>query len=95
MKDEVQASLQTPTDLLSDILKRFTLEDEKFQTFTACDDNEIEMFWEIIQQIDGSLTPEDTTKKAIEDKAELQKFLSYLCQIRYYTWKYDRGKEDW
>ena len=95
MKDEVQASLQTPTDLLSDILKRLAFEDEKFQTFTACDDNEIAMFWEIIQQIDGSLTPEDTTKKAIEDKAELQKFLSYLCLIRYYTWKYDRGKEDW
>jgi len=62
---------------ISDILKYLTLEDKKFQTFTACDDNEIEVFWEIVKQIDGNLTPEDTTKKASKDKTELQKFLSH------------------
>ena len=31
LKDEVQASLQTPTDLLSDILKCLTLEDKNFK----------------------------------------------------------------
>jgi len=56
LKDEVQASLQPPIDL-SDILKRLTLKDKNFKLI-AYHDNEIEAFWEIIQQIDGSLTPE-------------------------------------
>lgn len=49
-KDEVKATLQPPIDLLSDILKRLTLKDKNFQTFTGCDDNEIDAFWEILQQ---------------------------------------------
>ena len=39
------------------------LKDKNLKTFESCDDNDIDAFWEILQQVDGSLMIEDTTKK--------------------------------
>lgn len=42
----------------------------------------MDAFWEIINQVDQSLSREDTTKKAVKDKKDLQAFLNHCCQIR-------------
>jgi len=57
-KDEVKATLT--------FIRYFaTLKDKNFKTFESCDNADIDAFWEILLQLDGSLTGEDTTKKAI------------------------------
>ena len=84
-KDEVKTTLNQPIELLSDILQRLMLKNKYFKTFESCDDNDIDAFWEILLQVDRSLTIEDTTKKAIKDKKDLQDFLTHCCQIRNYS----------
>ena len=72
-KDEVKTTLNQPIELLSDILQRLMLKDKNFKTFESCEDNDIDVFWEILQQVDGSLTIEYTTKKAIKDIRKIYK----------------------
>ena len=53
---------QPVIDLLKSIIHRLQLKEEKFDTYDAADDDEIEAFWEILKQIDETLTMSDTTK---------------------------------
>ena len=71
-KEQVKETLKFPTELLTDILKRLKLKNKYFQVFESCDENEMDAFWEIINQVDQSLSREDTTKKAVKDKKDLR-----------------------
>ena len=84
-KEEIKHILQPPTDLLSDLMKRLNLNDQSFQVLQSADDNEIEAFWEVLNQVDSTLCREDTTKSAVNDKADLQAFMSHCCQVRKYS----------
>lgn len=46
-------------DLLKSIIQRL----EKFNIYDAADDSEIEALWEILEQVDETITMSDTTKK--------------------------------
>ena len=48
--------MKAPADLLSDIMRRLELNGKKFEVETACSDNELESFWEILLQIESSLS---------------------------------------
>ena len=84
-RKEIAESVQVPIDLLSDIMRRLELNGKKFEVETACSDDEVECFWEILQQIESSLSPDDTTRDKIRDKTSLQQFFSHCCQLRHYT----------
>ena len=73
-KEEIKHTLQPPSDLLSDLIKYLKLNDQSFQVFQSSDDNEIEAFWEILNQVHSTLCRKDTTKSAVKDKKDLQRF---------------------
>jgi len=62
-KDVIE-TLQPVIDLLKSIIHWLQFKGEKFDTYDAADDDEIEAFWEILEQIDETLTMFNTTKKA-------------------------------
>ena len=82
---EVSQCLQSAIDLLNSILHRLELKGKAFDTYDAADDNEIQAFWEILQQVDETLTSSDTTKKAIKDKTALMNFLNHCCRLSHYS----------
>ena len=82
---EIKESLQPAVDLLTDITKRLELKGKKFEVETACSNGEVEAFWEILQDIEPSLSLDDTTQDKIKDKQNLQAFFTHCCQIRHYS----------
>ena len=80
-RTEVAESVKAPVDLLSDIMRRLELNGKKFEVETACSDDELESFWEILLQIKSSLSPDDTTQDKVRDKTSLQEFISHCCQL--------------
>lgn len=90
----VAESMKAPVDLLSDIMRRLELNGKKFEVETACSDDELEFFWEILLQIESSLSPDDITQDMVRDKASFQEFISHCCQLRHYTFCIKKcGKE--
>ena len=85
VKAEIAESVKAPVDLLSDIMRRLELNGKKFEVEMACSENELELFWEILLQIESSLSPDDTTRDKVKDKVSLQEFISHCCQLRHYT----------
>ena len=55
-RDEVKTSLQPPLQLLTSITNHLELKREPFSVFDSADDDEIEAFWEVVHQIDDSVT---------------------------------------
>lgn len=92
-KTEVAQSVKATVDLLSDIMRKLKLNGKKFEVETACYDDEFESFWEILHQIESSLSPDDTTRDKIRDMASLQEFISH-CQLRYYTFCIKKCREE-
>jgi hypothetical protein len=94
-KKEVAESIKQPIDLVSDIMQRLELKGKHFEIETACSDDELEAFWEILLQIEPSLSQEDTSRDKTKDKERLQAFLSHCCQMRHYTFCIKKcGQED-
>ena len=75
---KVDETLAPQIELLHDIMKRLQLKGQPFEVYEAAMDNEISAFWEILLQIDSSLSEQDTTKHAIKNKSDLQNFLEEL-----------------
>ena len=95
VRAKVAESIKAPVDLLSDIMRRLELNGKKFEVETACSDDELESFWEILLQIESSLSSYDTTQDKVRDKASLQEFISHCCQVRHYAFCIKKcGKEE-
>lgn len=84
-KKEVAESIKQPIDLVPDIMCRLELKGKHFEVETACSDDELEAFWEVLLQIEPSLSQDDTSRDKTKNKERLQAFLSHCCQIRHYT----------
>ena len=82
-----------PVDFLSDVMQRLELNGKKFEVQTACSDNKLESFWEILHQMESSLSPDDTTRDRMRDKASLQEFISH-CQLQHYTFCIKKCREE-
>ena len=94
-KTDIAESIQPVVDLLSDIMCRLELKGKKFQVEKACSESDVHNFWEILQQVESSLTPDDTSRDKVKDKDQLQAFLSHCCQTRHYTFCIKKcGKDD-
>lgn len=94
-KQEIAESIQQPTDLIADVMRRLELKGKKFEVAEACSDARAEAFWEILEQIEPTLTPDDTTREKIKNKDKLHAFLNHCCQMRHYTFCIKKcGKED-
>ena len=92
---DVRKSLQPTIDVLKSILCRLDLKGEAFETYEAADDSEIESFWEILQQVDSTLTASDTTKKAIKNKTALLHFYNHCCRASHYSFQVKKcGQSD-
>ena len=78
-RTEVAESVKVPVDLLCDIMRRLELNGKKFEVETACSDDELESFWEILLQIESLLSPDDTTRDKVRDKASMKEFISHCC----------------
>ena len=60
-------------------MQRLELKGKHFEVRSACSDGEMEAFWEIVLQIDLSLSNNDTTKDKTNDKV-----LGHCCQMHHY-----------
>ncbi len=94
-RSEVSKSLEPVIELLSNIVKRLELKGQPFETYKTAKDDEIEAFWEIVQTIDASLTPSDTTMKSIKDKVTFLDFVKHCCRVSHYSFQVKKcGKLD-
>lgn len=75
-------SVQPTKKLLNDTFKRLKFGGTSLTTFDAATDEAIDLIWSEIRRIDQTLTPNDTTKAKIRNKAELNKFLDTHCKCR-------------
>ena len=92
---EIGESLQPAVELLTDITRRLELKGKKIEVDTACPDSELEAFWEILLEIEPTLSPDDTIQEKFKDKKQLQSFLTHCCQIRHYSFCIKKcGKHD-
>ena len=73
----VDETLAPQIELLNDIMKRLQLKGQPFKVYDAATSSEITAFWEILLQLDASLTENDTTKRDIKEKCNLQTFLQH------------------
>ena len=85
--NDVSQSLQPVIDLLKTIIHRLELKGEKFETYDAADDIEIEAFWEVLEQVDETLAMSDTTKKAVKDKNDLLRFIHHLSNLSLFPFR--------
>ena len=60
-KNKVAESNKQPIDLVSDIMQRLELKGNHFEIETACSDDELEAIWEILPQMEPSLSQDDTS----------------------------------
>ena len=86
-REDVSKTLQPVIDLLENIIYRLQLKGEAFETYSAVSDDGIEALWEILKQIDETLTMSDTTKSANKDRSNLLHFISHCCQISHYSFQ--------
>ena len=75
--------MQPTKDLLNVTFQRLTFGGTPLTTFEAATDEAVDLMWSEIKRIDETLTPNDTTKAKIHNKAELNKFLDTHCKCRY------------
>ena len=52
--------------------------------FHASSDYDIDTFWDVIRQVDETLTWNGTTTKLLLPKKKLQGFFGSLCKLRHY-----------
>ena len=94
-RQEISLSIQQPIDLVADVMSRLQLKGKKIEVETGCSEFEEECFWEVLQQIEPSLSSDDTTREKIKDKEKLQAFLNHCCQVPHYTYCIKKcGKDD-
>ena len=94
-RQEISLSIQQPIDLVADVLSRLQLKGKKFEVETGCSEFEEECFWEVLQQIEPSLSSDDTTREKIKDKEKLQAFLNHCVKFDTYTYCIKKcGKDD-
>lgn len=55
-KEDIAGSMQQPVDLLSDFKHRLELNGKTFVVETACSEEELEAFWEVLLQTEPSLS---------------------------------------
>lgn len=91
----MKKSLESTVTLLTDIVQRLELKGKKCSAFSGATEEDIENFWEVLQTVDSTLTLEETIKKAIKGKKDLEAFLDYCCVGRHYSFSIKKcGKDD-
>ena len=60
-KKDVRHTLKPPIELLSGVMKHLVMKGQTFKLFDIHDDSEIEAFVETLEQVDSTLTRDDTT----------------------------------
>ena len=60
-KTEIAENIQQPIDLVSDIMRTLKLKGMHFEVEPACSEYELEAFWEILLQVDPTLSQDDTS----------------------------------
>jgi len=94
-KDEVKESLEPTIALLSIVVERLPRKEKKFKVFSSSTNGDIQNFWEVLQTIVSTLSHDDTTKKAVKDRVDLQAFYNHCCQARHYSFSIKKcGKND-
>ena len=72
-KNEVAESIKQPIDLVSDIMRRLELKGKHFENESACSDDELEAFWEVLLQIEPFLSQDDTSRDKTKDKEDFKR----------------------
>ena len=83
--DEVTSSVAPTVQLLNSITTRLELKGKPLSLFERADPNEMEAFWEILQQVDSSLERSDTSKSVLCSKPKLKEFFEHCCQTCHYS----------
>ena len=93
-KGDIKKSLEPTITLLTDIVQHLELKGKKCTVFIGATEEDIQNSWEVLQAIDSTLTCEETTKKAIKGKEDLEVFLDHCCVARYYSFSTKKCGED-
>ncbi len=84
LQDAIADSLEAPKTLLYSLFRRLKLKDEPVREFHASSDCDIDAFWDVIREVDDTLTQNDTTAKLLLPKKKLQAFFDSHCKRRHY-----------
>ncbi|CAB3989013.1 Hypothetical predicted protein [Paramuricea clavata] len=87
LKQEWHDSVETPTDMLNCQMKRLSLKDRQFNTFSAAEDANIDELWKNCLRIEGELHRYHLTAKDVKKFDKLSKFLSHCCIEGHYCFQ--------
>ncbi|XP_065895962.1 uncharacterized protein [Dysidea avara] len=85
---DVSDSISHTRVLLTQIMERLQLKDEKIKVVSAASDDEIELMWSYLHTIDDSLSSGVTLQKeALDKKPQLKAFIDHCCRTRKYMFQ--------
>ena len=81
--------------LLESLFVRLKLKEIPFQVFHSSSSPELDEFWNVILQVDSTLTKSDTRAPILKQKHGLRSFLEHCCIQRHYMFSIKKcGKAD-
>ena len=83
LREALLDSIEPVKALLSALFLRLKLKDP-FSVFSAATTAEIDCFWDTILKVDHLMSKGDRTKKVLQSRPDLVKFLKHCCKARHY-----------
>ena len=88
-------SMQQPLCLLAEVTNRLKLKDKPFHCQSPCNNEEIELLWEKVHEIDPSVQRTDSKQAQLKSRTRLNTFMDHCCVRRQYFFSIKKcGAED-
>ena len=95
LKEAIVMSIKPVKFLLESLFIRLKLKEIPFQVFHSSSSPELDEFWNVILQVDSTLTKSDTRAPILKQKHGLRSFLEHCCIQRHYMFSIKKcGKAD-
>ena len=95
LREALLDSIEPVKALLSALFLQLKLKEDPFSVFSAATIGEINCFWDTILKVDHLMSKGDCTKKVLQDRPDLVKFLKHCCKARHYLFSIKKcGEQD-
>ena len=84
LKEAIVMSIEPVKILLESLFVRLELKEKPFQIFHSSSSSELDEFWDVILQVESTLTKCDTRATVLKQKHGLRLFLEHCCVQRHY-----------
>ena len=84
LKEAIVDSIEPAKVLLESMFQKLGLKDQPFQVFHSASSSQLDSFWNVILQVESSLSQSDMRATVLKDRLALKAFLEHCCLERHY-----------